>query len=265
MIRAYITRNLEKLPIPPVASIPASAASYTGWYEPSSPRSKMFHFLELLFSLSHVRIEKDKLLISSLEGINALYLPVTATQFRHVPKNKASEPIPTLELLAVNDEGQFIQLNLGVTTMKRVPTWQAISQIIATGLCLLSIVAILAYAPFWILGGLFKKRRRPQERSIRLWPLISVLSLVFVIVVINLSSSHLMLGLGNLTGWSFSLFAFTIIFAVASTASAIVLWRAPKQEIRKSVLAFSTIATLSLLISTAYLGYWGVIGLRTWA
>ena len=28
-------------------------------------------------------------------------------------------------------------------------------------------VAILLYAPFWILGGLSKRRRRPAERGMR--------------------------------------------------------------------------------------------------
>jgi hypothetical protein len=48
-------------------------------------------------------------------------------------------------------------------------------------------------------------------------------------------------------------------------ASAVALWRARTQEIRKSVRWFSIAVTTALLIATVYLTYWGVIGIRTWA
>ena len=49
-----------------------------------------------------------------------------------------------------------------------------ITEILLTIYVLLSIIAILIYAPFWILGGLSKRRRRPAERGMRCWPLIAV-------------------------------------------------------------------------------------------
>jgi hypothetical protein len=40
---------------------------------------------------------------------------------------------------------------------------------------------------------------------------------------------------------------------------------ARKQQIRGFVRWFSILATTALLIATAYLAYWGVIGIRTWS
>ena len=57
----------------------------------------------------------------------------------------------------------------------------------------------------------------------------------------------------------------TIAFALASVASAMVLWRAPKHEVRTSVRVYSILVTVALLMATFYLAYWGVIGWRTWA
>jgi hypothetical protein len=57
----------------------------------------------------------------------------------------------------------------------------------------------------------------------------------------------------------------TVAFAFASLASALALWRAPKQEVRTLVRTYSMAVTLALLTAAAYLAYWGVIGLRTWA
>ena len=99
----------------------------------------------------------------------------------------------------------------------------------------------------------------------RLWPLIAVLSLIAIVVVFMLSSDDLISRMGHLTGWSAAFFLATVVYGVASVAGAIALWWAPKQEVRGWVRRFSTAVILALLIAAAYLAYWGVIGLRTWA
>jgi hypothetical protein len=149
--------------------------------------------------------------------------------------------------------------------MKRIPAWMAITQIALTVFVLLSMVSILLYAPFWILGGLSRKRRRPAERGMRLWPLISVLSLSAFVGLIIMSSDDLIDRLGNLTGWSVAVCLTTIAFGIASLASAISLWWATAETVRLGVRRYSLIVTLALLIAAAYLAYWGIIGLRTWA
>jgi CubicO group peptidase (beta-lactamase class C family) len=262
-IRAYITRNLQKPPLPPVAPLPANAAEYAGWYEPNSPRVELTHFLERLSGLSRIRFENDKLLLSSLRGLNRAFLPVAGEQFRHNPKEESPEPVSTLVLLAPKDDGRFIEVRW--TTMKHVPAWFAIGEILLTAWFLLAVVSILVYAPFWLLGGLSRKRRRPAERAMRLWPLLAVLSLVASVVILNLAGDDLIARMGDLTVWSATAFMATITYAVASVASAIALWRAPKHEVRSGVRVYSIAVTLALLTAAAYLAYWGLIGLRTWA
>jgi cation transport ATPase len=129
---------------------------------------------------------------------------------------------------------------------------------------LLAIASVLLYAPFWLLGGLSKKRRPPAERGIRAWPLAAALSLVLFVVVFILTGDDAIARLGNLTRWSAALCMATVAYAVASLASAVALWRAPRQEVRRRIRGYSTAVTLALLIAAAYLAYWGVIGLRTW-
>jgi hypothetical protein len=48
-IRAYITSNLQKPPVPAVAPLLANAADYAGWYEPNSPRTEITHFISDCF------------------------------------------------------------------------------------------------------------------------------------------------------------------------------------------------------------------------
>jgi CubicO group peptidase (beta-lactamase class C family) len=261
-IRAYITRSLTKPPVPAEGKLPANAADYAGLYVPASPRNEMTHFLSSELGLTHVRFDGGKLLLTSLGQLDQPFIPVSGVQFRYVPKKGPAEPIATAMLLQPNAEGRFVYLG-GV--MKRLPTGLAILQIGLTAWFVLAFVAIAVYAPFWLIGGFIKKRRRPAERAMRLWPLIAVLSLVAFVALFMVSGNDAIQRLGHLTVYSFGLFATTALFALASVASAISLWLARKQEIRGFVRWFSILATSALLIATAYLAYWGVIGIRTWS
>jgi CubicO group peptidase (beta-lactamase class C family) len=262
-IRAYVTRTLQKPALPAVASLPADANPYAGWYEPDSPRVEMTHFLERLAGLSWLHFQNDSLILTTLSG-RRTFVPVEDAQFRLLPKKDAPEPVATLELLTPNAEGRFVQAGM-MTTMKHIPSWLAIGEIALTIFVALSILAILLYAPFWLLGGLSRMRRRPAERAVRTWPLIAVLSLVAFVVIVILSSNDLIERMGNLTLWSASLFILTIFFALATLASAFACWSTPAEAVRSTVRRFSLIVTLALMIAAIYLAYWGTIGLRTWA
>ena len=262
-IRNYITLKLQKPPVPAAASLPANAREYAGWYEPDSPRTAMTAFIDHLAGLSRVRIENGKLLITNLGSKNETFIPVEGMQFRYVPKKNAPEPVATLALLQPKPEGRFIQAGAG-TTMKQIGTWQALSEIVLAVFVALALISIVVYAPFWILCGLMKERRRPAERGMRIWPLVAILSLIAAVVIVVFSAADFIGRMGNMTAWSVSFFLATILFAVATVASVVALWRAPEQGVRLGVRRYSAMVTAALLIATLYLAYWGIIGLRTW-
>jgi len=262
-IRAYITRNLQKPAVPPAAQLPANASDYEGWYEPDSPRIELSRFLERLLGLRRSRFRDGKLEMSSVIGKKETYLPVSGMQFRHVPEKDPPYPVPTLILLSPNPEGRFIQAEQG--TMKMIPGWAAILEIVCVVFVSLSAISIIIYAPFWVLGGISKRRRRPSERALRLWPLLAVLTLCVIVGVFILSSDDLIGRLGNMTVWSLSLWAATLFFLVTALAGAFVSWRSPDEGVRPGVRRFSKIVSLAMLITAAYLAYFGIIGLRTWS
>lgn len=264
-IRAYITRDLQKPLLPPVAPLPSNADAYVGWYELDSPRNEMSHFIERLIGIVHIRFNDGKLLATSLGERNQVSVPVRGEQFRGVPKKGQPDPVPTVALLAPNAEGQFIQFGGGMATLKRIPAPLAITEIVLTVWFVLAVVAILLYAPFWILGGLRKSRRRPAERGMRVWPLIAVLSLIAIVVLFMAASEDIIARMGNLTAWSAAFFLTTLVYGLASLAAAISIWRAPKQDVRPGVHWFSWFVIPPLLIVAIYLAYWGMIGFRPWA
>jgi hypothetical protein len=262
-IRGYITSPLQRPPVPAAAALPENAHEYGGWYRPDSPRVELTHFIEHLAGICRVRFEDGKLLVTGLTGRRETFIPVTGVQFRYVPQKDPLEPVATLALLAPKGEGRFIQVGAG-STMKRIPTWQAMLEMGVTGFVLLSMVSILVYAPFWILGALSRNRRRPAERAMRIWPLIAVLSLVAMVVIFAICSDDLISKMGNLTCWSVAFCLATIAFPVASIASLIALWRTPTEGVRRWVNRHSAVVTAALLIAAAYLAYWGVLGFRPW-
>ena len=96
----------------------------------------------------------------------------------------------------------------------------------------------------------------------RVWPLIAVLSLIAFVVMFILSTDDLIERMGNLTPWSFGLYAMSLVFAIAVLASLISVLRA-RGEVRRGVRRLSIVVTTALVIAAAYLAYWGIIGLRT--
>src|SRR5581483_2633368 len=212
-IRAYITGKLPKPAMPAVAPLPANAGDYSGWYEPNSPRVQLTHFIERLAGLSWLQFKDGQLSLTSLGGKEA-FLPVAGGQFRHVPKKDSPDPAPSLELLAPNPEGRFVQSGM-IGTLKKIPTWFALAEILITAYVALSIVAIVIYAPFWILGGLSRRRRRPAERAMRLFPLLAVLSLFAFVGIFIVFSDDLIARMGNHTVWSEALRITTLAYAAA--------------------------------------------------
>jgi CubicO group peptidase (beta-lactamase class C family) len=263
-IRAYLTRDLARPALPPEAPLPAHATDYAGWYEVGVSRTEVTHFLDRLAILAWIHFKDGKLLLNYLGGWNDTFIPVTGTQFRHVSKKKDALPdaVATVELLTPNEEGRFVEAGV---TLKKIPAWFAIGEILIVFYVILCVLSVLVYAPFWMIGGLRKRRRRTVERGMRVWPLVAVLSLVGSVSVVVMSVNDLIERFGLVTTWSVALFLLTVAFAVASAASAVSIWRAPVEGVRRGVRRVSVAVTVGLLIATAYLAYWGIIGLRTWA
>jgi hypothetical protein len=263
-IRAYMTQNLQKPAVPPVAQLPVDAADYAGWYEPDSSRTELSHFLGRLVRLSRVRFEDGELISSALGSWHLVYIPVEGARFRLEDKEAPPDPVATLELLRPNTEGRFIQTD-SQTTMRKIPGWFAIGEIIVAVFVALSIFSIILYAPFWMIGGLIRSRRRPAERAMRWWPLVSVLSLVAFVGIFILCSDELPERLGNFTLWSAALWVVSLLFGLTSLVSFLVALRGARAGVRPGVRRFSMILSTALLIATTYLTYWGIIGIRSWA
>jgi CubicO group peptidase (beta-lactamase class C family) len=262
-LQAYVTRELARPAPPTAAPMPTDAADYAGWYQPDSPRTAMFAFLERLTGLTRVTVDSRALTMTGSDFAGTHYVPVSGMQLRRNDAPDHAEPVASLQLIKPNAEGRFIGLG-GFATFKQIPGWLAIAEIMLTAWFVVAVASILLYAPFWLLAGLSKKRRRPAERPVRVWPLVAVLGLFGVVGIGVGVSGDILDSLGALTVPSFALFVGTLVFAVASVWSAVAVWRSPS-GVRRFVRAHAIFTSIILVVATLYLAYWGVIGLRTWA
>jgi CubicO group peptidase (beta-lactamase class C family) len=261
-IRNYITLKMEKPAVPAPGPLPSDASDYAGWYEPDAPRQQMYYFTDRIKELARVRFESGKMIITTGLSRKQVFVPVSGRQFRFVPEDGPPEPVASAVLLTPNSEGQFIDAG---TTLKHLPAWVALAEVGLLAFFDLAMIAVVAYAPFWIIGGFFKKRRRPLERAMRLYPLAAVLSLIACVMIFNSSGNDYINRLGHLTPWSAGIFLTTLAFAVTTIMG---IWSAATVRpplVRPAVRWFSIAVSVALLIALVYFAYWGVIGIRTWA
>lgn len=265
-IRGYLTRTLTRPAVPVPATLPTDAPGYTGWYEPDSPRNEFLHFLERL-SIERVRFVNGRMLASTPTDLllqhSSAMVPVTGEQFRWVPPSGPPEPIATDILLRPVAGIRYIQMGMD-NTWRKISGWEAWSEILAVVWFLAACLAVLLYAPFWMLIGPLMGRHHPAERALRLWPLIAVLCLLLSILLFLGASSDAIARLGSPTRWSVGLCIMTLAFGLAALASLIALVRTRRREVRSAVSWFSLALIAPLVIAAIYLAYWGVIGIRTW-
>lgn len=261
-IRAYVTRNVPLPALPAAAPLPANAQDYAGWYEVDNPRNEFTHFLDRIAGLTHVSFKDGKMFSSDVNERDQSAIPVEGAQFRAIHKDSLPNPVATRILLAPKSEGRFIEMG---ATMKQIPTWLAWLEIGMTGWWLLAIVVALLYAPFWLIGGLFKSRRRPDERAIKVWTLISALSIVGFCLLFTFSSNDAIERLGNMTLWSVGIFLISILMLIAPVAAMYSCVRTMKKPVRNYVRWIHRFILIPMMIVAIYLLVWGVIGMRTWS
>ncbi len=117
--------------------------------------------------LSRVRFEDGKMISSALGSWHQIYLPVEGTQFR--AEHMDAPPAPGSHgcvgkaqrrgSIHPNRFGNYHEEDSGVVRDR------SDRRILVAGFVVLSIISIVLYAPFWMIGGLIHSRRRPAERA----------------------------------------------------------------------------------------------------
>jgi CubicO group peptidase (beta-lactamase class C family) len=266
LVRSYLTSDLRR---PASAAAPAPfLAPFVGIYEPIAPRDEITRFIERILSILRVRADGGALSVRSLLGEGKRYVPAGGAFLR-----REDAPVPTAALIEGEPEGTLLQFTDSGGTYRRIAPWQAWARSGVAAACLLLMASSALWALFWApRAALGRVRRRPIGKPLlpRGIPALAALCLFTAFgLVIVLGNDPMFLQLfGRRTGWSIAFCALTWAFAAGALAGAVVAARAlPAPRARGERLAIrlhSLAAAAANLVVAAYLGWWGVIGLRTW-
>jgi hypothetical protein len=263
LVRDYLTRDQAPPAPPPALAMPASARSRAGWYRPDNSRVQKLHFAERIAGLVRVRTGDSALSLRPLLGGADEYVPVSERLFR-----RPSEPVPTLALMDDPQNGRAAAIErmgyLLPTSYRRVWAPLALGELAMTALFLLSLAATLLFALVWAPRWLFRRLAGVSRLRVRVWPLLSALSVAAFAAVVVLSSRDAIARLGHPTPWSIALFVITLVFPLTAIAGVLSALRAPAAEVRRGIRLFALVTSVVFLIAALYLARWGIVGWRTW-
>lgn len=260
LLRAHLTRKTGAPPSPAAVTVPGSVAeNYNGWYELATLRTDVK--FSRPFTLSRLKVTADGITWGPL-GAKHRFIAVGERSFR-----TENSPVPTMALVA-NDDDRLVQFTrIPGTTFRRIPTWWAWTQItvfyVAAGLCITTFLYALAWLPRWWLG----KFRSPGQFSLRALPLLAALCLVALIIVYRQAAKDLeaVMRLGGVTPWSLALCFLTSVFPLFAGVSLMQSLRLRKTEPGRAAWWHSFLTSCAIAAIGGYLVVAGAFGLRTWA
>ncbi len=254
--REYLLSNIQKPSPPAIQLTPSDLEKFTGYYEALNPRNQMLAFLNVLLGGKIIFADGGKLYQRGLLETRDLLVPVAANQF---PLEK--EPMASTIFFSAENGTPATANASGFYGEKSSLAWAYLRLgLIFVALALMA--SSILFAVIWILRKLLGRMRGVSHFSVRLVPLLAVLSLVLALACFN-SVPGAQVGQVNL--WTVGVFLGTLLFALFSLWGLVLALRAPADQVHRGVRIHSLLVSLACCGLTAYLAYWHLIGLRLWA
>jgi CubicO group peptidase (beta-lactamase class C family) len=232
---------------------------YCGYYEPRSPRMKIFEFVEILLGGTTILFENDTLYQQDFMSDKKPLIPVSLNMFRRSKEPEASRIFTKIP------EGKMVYATKG-SYYEKTAGWKPLLYRTLVFGAIVIMVSSVVYALFWIPVHLYKKLRNKKNRSkylrMRIIPLFAVISLVLGFVIL---ADQTILEFGQMTIRNIIFFISTLVFAGLSGLSLFISYRSFFKPVEKIARIYAVILSSACLGMTIYFGYWGIIGLRLWA
>jgi CubicO group peptidase (beta-lactamase class C family) len=255
----FLSKDYPK-PYKPVAALaPAELKSFAGFYAQRAPRSQMHAFLEDLTGGIRIRASGGQLTHSSMFGKPEPMLPAGKNLFR-----ADKEPEGTT-LFFTDETGHMAFSSVGnyeVSYAVRTNSIWPYTRLALLVLCAVVMLSSVPYALIWLALKLFGRMKDVQHVSVRVVPLLAVLSLApipFCFKALHGSA------IGTLNLFTVGIYAATILFALLSLLGLVLALRVPKAEIHRGVRIHSLLVSLACCVVLLFFASWGLIGLRLWA
>ena len=257
LVRNFETRNLNAAPA--ISAEAAVLPDIEGLYAPINSRNQVSYFLDRVLGLQKFWFSEQRLLRRPLLGGEAsAYLPVSPALYRN-------EDTGAIALARVNDPLAGSVVHVDTRVMKRIPAWLAFGQLGIGILWGLSIATSVLFLLVWGVRKLRGKIPPGPATWIRVWPLLAGLSILGVIGLFAVGYSDPFKQLGAPTFYSVGIMLLSITFAVFAFLGVRSSVRERHTAMNRWAYWHSTLASSVHFIVAAYLLWFGVIGMMTWA
>jgi CubicO group peptidase (beta-lactamase class C family) len=256
LVRHYLIRGLTPPALPPVAFVPVDVQRhYAGYYQPISPRTQMAYGLTRLLGMEWLRFTTNRISVIGLSP--AQLVPVTDRLFR-----EGDQSMATLALLPDRDGETVIQHGWG--TYKKISGWRAWGQVFGILVVSISLLSSPVFMLVRLGGKRLGKSHNAPPWSVRAVRLLSTLFLgtFWGLLFFNRGNSW---RLGTCSTVSVVIMLSSIAFAMTAAASLYLVYHHRHTPMNGIVYWQSVLVAVALSSVAAYMGYWGLIGLRLWA
>jgi hypothetical protein len=186
------------------------------------------------------------------------YIPASPNLYR---SNKTG----ALAVSKVEDPLEGSVVHMGSTVLKPVSALVAYGQLAIAALWGLSIAISIPYALVWGVRRLRGKISPGPAIRIRVWPLLAGLSVIAFITLFSIGMGDPFASLGKPTAVSVGIMLATIAFALLAALGLLTAIRERGTKMNRVNYWYATMSSVLHCIIAAYLGWFGVIGLATWA
>jgi hypothetical protein len=262
LVRNYQTRDLDEPDIPEAAAPSEADLQLVGLYHPINSRQQLSYFLDRMFGATRFWFDDGELRRKPLLGGEKRdYVPAGDGRF-------LSPDTGRVVVVATEDPLAGPVLHVGTQVFKTVSPLVAYGQLAIGALWLISIVTSFVYFLVW---GVRKWRGKvpagPSTR-IRVWPLLAGVSVTAFLVLFATgmsSTSNIFETLGKPTAISISIMLATLAFGVFAVLGAWTAARERGAEMNRFNYWYCSISSALHLLAAIYLGWFGIIGIQTWA
>lgn len=259
LIRNYETRNLTAISVSHDIEVTSEHKKIEGLYYPINTRQNFTHFIERIGRIQSLRFEGNKLVRKRLLGGEArYYYPVTADLYKS-ELNGLISLSKTIDPLA----GEVVHAN----SLVLFPTsaFAVYTQLAIGGLWIFAIFSSIFFVLVWGIRKLSGKIPSGVAITIRLWPLLSSLSVILLVLLFISAVSNGFEVLGVPSVYSVGIMLLTLSFALFSVLGVYTSVKERAFQMNRGAYWYSTISSFVHLIVAVYLLWFGVIGLMLWA
>lgn len=254
LINQFLLKDVKK-PTPKPINLSPKLSGMAGIYVLQNPHHEILRFTGDITSAIKITVQDQHIHRSPLFGgwVSNDYA---------ISENLLVNPWTGLPSIAfVNDPIKGESLQIDSDLYKRTPAVIIYGKILLISLLAILILLNVAFALVWIPRWLLGKLAKGGNILVRLWPLITSLTIIITFAP-TVFATHIQLG--SLTSASITLFIGSLLYPVFTTFSLLSVYKHRTTPINKLIYWNGAVISILHTLFVLYLAYYGIIGFRGW-